>query len=146
MTVAIPSHDRSLTRPVTAFPSLPGSSLLVSALAQFSMSADSQSPCHRPHWHSAAPSGSLRADLAPAMPRPRYRQDPPGLELMQQGHLEVLPLGRCLRAIRKKPSRMKKTCTVRGIGRLRWRERNASPHQHRFHPKGSGRDRSGHRL
>jgi len=49
----------------------------------------------------------------PAMPRPRYRQDPlpigpdapqlelfgpeqpnpPGLELMQQGHLEVLPLG-----------------------------------------------------
>jgi len=27
------------------------------------------------------------------MPRPRYRQDPPGLELMQQGHLEVLPLG-----------------------------------------------------
>jgi hypothetical protein len=57
------------------------------------MSADSQSPCHRPHWHSAAPSGNLRADLAPAMPRPRYRQDPPGLELMQQGHLEVLPLG-----------------------------------------------------
>ena len=33
------------------------------------------------------------ADLAPAMPRPRYRQNPPGLELMQQGHLEVLPLG-----------------------------------------------------
>jgi len=49
----------------------------------------------------------------PAMPRPRYRQDPlpigpdapqvelfgpeqpnpPGLELMQQGQLEVLPLG-----------------------------------------------------
>ncbi len=49
----------------------------------------------------------------PAMPRPRYRQDPlpigpdapqvelfgpeqpnpPGLELMQQGHLEVVPLG-----------------------------------------------------
>ena len=49
----------------------------------------------------------------PAMPRPRYRQDPlpigpdapqvvlfgpeqpnpPGLELMQQGHLELLPLG-----------------------------------------------------
>jgi len=27
------------------------------------------------------------------MPRPRYRQDPPGLELMQQGHLELLPLG-----------------------------------------------------
>ena len=28
----------------------------------------------------------------PAMPRPRYRQDPPGLELLQQGHLELLPL------------------------------------------------------
>jgi hypothetical protein len=72
-----------------------------------------QSPCHRPHWRSGVPSGSLRAELAPAMPRPRYRQDPlpigpdapqvelfgpeqpnpPGLELMQQGHLEVLPLG-----------------------------------------------------
>jgi hypothetical protein len=27
------------------------------------------------------------------MPRPRYRQDPPGLELMQQRHLELLSLG-----------------------------------------------------
>jgi hypothetical protein len=41
MTVARESHDPPLTRPASAPPSLPGGSLLVSALAQFSMSADS---------------------------------------------------------------------------------------------------------
>jgi len=41
MTVEIPSRYPPLTRPATAYPSLPGGSLLVSALAQYSMSADS---------------------------------------------------------------------------------------------------------
>jgi hypothetical protein len=40
MTVARTSHDPPLTRPATAPPSLLGGSLLVSALAQFSLSAD----------------------------------------------------------------------------------------------------------
>jgi hypothetical protein len=40
MTVEIPSRYPPLTRPATAYPSLPGGSLLVSALAQYSMSAD----------------------------------------------------------------------------------------------------------
>ena len=40
MTVARKHHDRLLTQPATAPPSLPGGSLLVSALVQFSMSAD----------------------------------------------------------------------------------------------------------
>jgi hypothetical protein len=42
MTVARTSHDPPLTRPATAPPSLLGGSLLVSALAQFSLSADNQ--------------------------------------------------------------------------------------------------------
>jgi hypothetical protein len=42
MTVARKHHDRLLTQPATAPPSLPGGSLLVSALVQFSMSADSR--------------------------------------------------------------------------------------------------------
>jgi len=83
-------------------------------------------PCLRPvgagglaNAPPTAPTGVLVSHQAvddrsvPAMPRPRYRQDPlpigpdapqvelfgpeqpnhPGLELMQQGHLEVLPLG-----------------------------------------------------
>jgi hypothetical protein len=41
MTLARKSHGPPLTRPATAPPSLLGGSLLVSALAQFSMSADS---------------------------------------------------------------------------------------------------------
>jgi hypothetical protein len=40
MTVEIPSRYPPLTRPATASRSLPGGSLLVSALAQYSMSAD----------------------------------------------------------------------------------------------------------
>jgi len=40
MTLARRSQDPPLTRPATAPPSLPGGSLLVSALVQFSMSAD----------------------------------------------------------------------------------------------------------
>jgi hypothetical protein len=44
MTVEIPSRYPPLTRPATASRSLPGGSLLVSALAQFSMSADT-------NWH-----------------------------------------------------------------------------------------------
>jgi hypothetical protein len=40
MTVEIPSRYPPLARPATAYPSLPGGSLLVSALAQYSMSAD----------------------------------------------------------------------------------------------------------
>lgn len=43
MTVEIPSRYPPLTRPATAYPSLPGGSLLVSALAQYSMSADTVS-------------------------------------------------------------------------------------------------------
>jgi hypothetical protein len=78
MTVAIPSHNPPLTRRVTAFPSIPGGSLLVSALAQFSMSADSQRTCHRPHWRSAAPSGSLRAALRPPCQGPVTGRIPPG--------------------------------------------------------------------
>jgi hypothetical protein len=42
MTVEIPTPDPRLTRPVTASRSLPGGSLLVSALAQYSMSADTE--------------------------------------------------------------------------------------------------------
>ena len=44
MTLARKSHDPPLTRPATAPPSLPGGSLLVSALAQFSLSADMDLP------------------------------------------------------------------------------------------------------
>jgi len=44
MTLARESHGPPLTRPATALLSLPGGSLLVSALVQFSMSADSL-PC-----------------------------------------------------------------------------------------------------
>jgi len=40
MTVEIPTPDPPLARPVMASRSLPGGSLLVSALAQYSMSAD----------------------------------------------------------------------------------------------------------
>jgi hypothetical protein len=40
MTAPRTSHDPPLTRPATAPPSLLGGSLLVSALAQFSLSAD----------------------------------------------------------------------------------------------------------
>ena len=40
MPLARKSHDPPLTRPATAPPSLPGGSLLVSALVQFSLSAD----------------------------------------------------------------------------------------------------------
>jgi len=40
MTLARKSHGPPLTRPATALLSLPGGSLLVSALVQFSMSAD----------------------------------------------------------------------------------------------------------
>jgi hypothetical protein len=40
MTVEIPSRYPPLARPVMASRSLPGGSLLVSALAQYSMSAD----------------------------------------------------------------------------------------------------------
>jgi hypothetical protein len=40
MTLARESHGPPLTRPATALLSLPGGSLLVSALVQFSMSAD----------------------------------------------------------------------------------------------------------
>jgi hypothetical protein len=48
MTVARTSHDPPLTRLATAPPSLLGGSLLVSALAQFSLSADTRQrhqPC-----------------------------------------------------------------------------------------------------
>jgi hypothetical protein len=54
MTVARKSHDPPLTRPATAPPSLLGGSLLVSALAQFSLSADTplRSFLEAVHWVS----------------------------------------------------------------------------------------------
>jgi len=59
MTVEIPTPDPPLTRPATASPSLPGGSLLVSALAQYSMSADNL-------IHSVETTAANVHDLTPA--------------------------------------------------------------------------------
>ena len=65
MTLARKSHGPPLTRPATAPLSLPGGSLLVSALVQFSMSADSR--C-RSLW-SQGRSGGARARKKASMSR-----------------------------------------------------------------------------
>jgi len=54
MTLARKSYSPPLMRPATALLSLPGGSLLVSALVQFSMSADSYVIFYRPAFAHGA--------------------------------------------------------------------------------------------
>jgi hypothetical protein len=98
MTLARKSHGTPLTRPATAPPSLSGGSLLVSALVQFSLSADTPRlppENHQPFWERwglesriadpGVPDAPVRLDLG-KQERIQPRQTTAGIPTPQQGH------------------------------------------------------------